>query len=115
MGGYNAMCLTQKVIDAYLMQDGKTIEEARATGEYSETGNSRVLKYFSGYRLLRGTNNMYVNREMRFYACVGFNGCYWPGTSCTNTKAAIKLFIIIKEEMQDPKLPVLHNKHKINV
>lgn len=85
MGGYNAMCLTQKVIDAYLMQDGKTIDEARATGEYSETGNSRVLKYFSGYRLLRGTYNMYVNREMRFYACVGFNGCYWPGTSCTNT------------------------------
>lgn len=28
---------------------------------------------------------MYVNREMRFYACVGFNGCYWPATSCTNT------------------------------
>lgn len=27
---------------------------------------------------------MYVNREMRFYACVGFNGCYWPATSCTN-------------------------------
>lgn len=84
MGGYNAMCLTQKVVDAYLMQDGKTIDEALATGEYSETGNSRVLKYFSGYRLLRGTYNMYVNREMRFYACVGFNGCYWPGTSCTN-------------------------------
>ena len=41
MGGYNAMCLTQKVIDAYLMQDGKTTREARATGEYSETGNSR--------------------------------------------------------------------------
>lgn len=88
MGGYNAMCLTQKVVDAYLMQDGKTIDEALATGEYSETGNSRVLKYFSGYRLLRGTYNMYVNREMRFYACVGFNGCYWPGTSCTNLNAS---------------------------
>ena len=88
MGGYNAMCLTQKVVDAYLMQDGKTIDEALATGEYNETGNSRVLKYFSGYRLLRGTYNMYVNREMRFYACVGFNGCYWPGTSCTNKNAS---------------------------
>ncbi|MBQ8424333.1 MAG: RagB/SusD family nutrient uptake outer membrane protein [Coprobacter sp.] len=85
MNGFNGMCLTQKVIDAYRMQDGKTIEEARLLGEYSETGNSRVLRYFSGYRLLRGTHNMYVNREMRFYACVGFSGCYWPGTSCNNS------------------------------
>ena len=84
MGGYNGMCLPQKVIDEYRMEDGKTIEEARAVGEYSETGVSRVLRYFSGYRVLRGTNNMYVNREMRFYACVGYNGCYWPATSCSN-------------------------------
>jgi len=84
MGGYNGMCLTQKVVDAYRMNTGKTIEQARADGEYSETGAAKTLKYFSGYQLLRGTNNMYVDREMRFYACVGFNGCYWPATSCQN-------------------------------
>lgn len=84
MNGFNGMCIPQKVIDAYRMRDGKTIDEARAAGEYSETGNSRVLQYFSGYRVLRGTNNMYVNREMRFYACVGYSGCYWPATSCSN-------------------------------
>lgn len=84
MGGYNSMSIPQKVIDEYRMRDGKTIEEARQVGEYSETGNSRVLSYFSGYRVLRGTYNMYVNREMRFYACVGYNGCYWPATSCNN-------------------------------
>lgn len=84
MGGYNSMSIPQKVVDEYRMRDGKTIEEARQTGEYSETGNSRVLTYFSGYRVLRGTYNMYVNREMRFYACVGYNGCYWPATSCNN-------------------------------
>lgn len=84
MGGYNSMSIPQKVVDEYRMRDGKTIEEARQVGEYSETGNSRVLSYFSGYRVLRGTYNMYVNREMRFYACVGYNGCYWPATSCNN-------------------------------
>ncbi|MBO7608595.1 MAG: RagB/SusD family nutrient uptake outer membrane protein [Muribaculaceae bacterium] len=84
MGGFNGMCIPQKIIDEYRMRDGKTIDEARAAGEYSETGNSRVLQYFSGYRVLRGTNNMYVNREMRFYACVGYSGCYWPATSCSN-------------------------------
>ena len=84
MGGYNSMSIPQKVVDEYRMRDGKTIEEARQTGEYSETGNSRVLTYFSGYRVLRGTYNMYVDREMRFYVCVGYNGCYWPATSCNN-------------------------------
>lgn len=84
MGGYNSLCVPQKVVDEFRMRDGKTIDEARAAGEYSETGSSRVLTYFSGYRVLRGTNNMYVNREMRFYACVGFSGCYWPATSCNN-------------------------------
>lgn len=84
MGGYNGMCIPQKMIDEYRMVNGKTIDQARVDGEYSETGSSRLLKYFSGYRLLRGTNNMYVDREMRFYACVGFNGCYWPASSCQN-------------------------------
>lgn len=84
MGGYNGMCIPQKAIDQFRMKNGKTIEQAKADGEYSETGVSRVQSVFSGYRLLRGTNNMYVNREWRFYACVGFNGCYWPGTSCSN-------------------------------
>ncbi len=82
MGGYNGMCLTQKLVDAYKMRDGKTIKEAEVAGEYSEVGNTTKVQTFSGYRLNRGTFNMYNNREMRFYACVGFSGCYWPGTSC---------------------------------
>ena len=84
MGGYNGMCLTQKAIDEFHMENGMDIESARIAGKYSETGVARVQRTFSGYRLLRGTHNMYVDREMRFYACVGFNGCYWPATSCSN-------------------------------
>lgn len=81
MGGYNGMCLTQKVIDAYKTRNGKTIEEATPE-EYTEEGETKSAETFSGYRLNRRTNNMYANREMRFYACVGFSGCYWTGTSC---------------------------------
>lgn len=84
MGGYNGMCIPQKAIDEFHMKNGKSIEQAKADGEYSETGVSRVQSVFSTYRLLRGTNNMYVNREWRFYSCIGFNGCYWPATSCSN-------------------------------
>ena len=85
MGGYSGMCLTQKVIDAFKMRDGKTIEEAQAVGEYSEEGNTTSASTFSGYRLNRGINKMYANREMRFYANVGFSGCYWTGTSCSTS------------------------------
>jgi len=84
MGGYNGMCIPQKAIDEFRLKNGETIEEGRADGTYSETGVLRAQQVYSGYRLLRGTNNMYVNREWRFYACVGFNGCYWPATSCSN-------------------------------
>lgn len=86
LDGYNAMCLTQKMVDAYKMRDGKTIKEAEEVGEYSEEGFSGPTQVFSGYRINRGIHNMYNNREMRFYACVGFSGCFWLGRSVTNSK-----------------------------
>lgn len=86
MGGYNGMGLTQKMIDAYRMEDGKTIEEAMAVGEYKEGPNDFTSgpRDFSDYHLNGNIWQMYANREMRFYACVGFNGCYWPATSTTD-------------------------------
>ena len=84
MGGYNGMCLTQKLIDAYKTRNGKTIQEA-SPDEYSEEGQTKKVETFSAYRLNRDTYNMYANREMRFYACVGFSGCFWPATSSNST------------------------------
>ena len=78
MGGYNGMGLTQKMIDAYRMDDGRTIEEARADGDYKEGPNDFTdgPRDFSGYHLEGGIWQMYANREMRFYACVGFSGMF---------------------------------------
>jgi len=83
------------------MDDGRTIEEAADDGYYSETGYKSVTSTspdydpdfkgtFSGYTLCSpltsgtGTagydykvHNMYVNREMRFYANVSFDGAFW--------------------------------------
>lgn len=84
MGGYNGMSVTQKVVDAYRMADGKTIEEALAAGEYMETGFTQGAKTFSGYRLNTNTFNMYNNREMRFYASVGFSNGYWTASSTSD-------------------------------
>lgn len=81
MGGWGRFCVTQKVVDAYLMDDGRTKEEALSNNYYSETGYTGSQRNFSGYVLNSGVYNMYANREMRFYASVGFNEAVWPALS----------------------------------
>ena len=88
IGGNNGgVCLTQKVIDAYLMKDGRTITQAMGVaGGYSEDGFISQGQFFSGYRLNTGVSNMYANREMRFYASVGFSECHWSCLSAVVTE-----------------------------
>ncbi|MDR1335293.1 MAG: RagB/SusD family nutrient uptake outer membrane protein [Tannerella sp.] len=83
INGWSRIAVTQKVVDAYLMDDGRTRQEASqgAIPYYSEVGFTNDVKWFSGYKLNSGVYNMYVNREMRFYASVGFNECNWPCSS----------------------------------
>lgn len=83
-GGYNTMGVTQKVIDAYAMVDGRTIYDASLDYPYSENGFTTSVKTFSGYQLNAGVYNMYNNREMRFYASIGFSECHWPMSSATD-------------------------------
>jgi hypothetical protein len=85
-GGWNGMSVTQKVIDAYSMVDGHTIYDSSAEYPYSETGFSSSQEMFSDYQLNANVFNMYVNREMRFYASIGFTNCFWPLESCTSSK-----------------------------
>ena len=81
MGGWGRFCVTQKIVDAYLMDDGRTKEEAAIDGYYSETGFTSEQRSFSKYILNSGVYNMYANREMRFYASVGFNEAVWQALS----------------------------------
>jgi len=81
LGGWGRFCVTQKVVDAYLMDDGRTINEAKSDGYYSETGFTTEPRNFSGYPLNAGVYNMYAHREMRFYASVGFNEAVWLALS----------------------------------
>jgi hypothetical protein len=89
LGGVNGLGVTQKVIDAYKMVDGRPINQASDKYPYSETGfsNGASLKDFSGYRFtpLGEVSNMYVNREARFYASIGFSECFWPCESVTTS------------------------------
>lgn len=85
MGGWNNASIPQKVIDAYLMADGRTIDNSSLEYPYSATGfMGGSDKDFSGYRLRSTVSNMYVNREMRFYASIGFSECFWPCNSTSD-------------------------------
>jgi hypothetical protein len=86
--GYNGISVTQKIIDAYKMVDGRAINNSSVQYPYSETGFSSgtTLKDFSGYNFTPTgeVSNMYINREARFYASIGFNECFWPCESTTS-------------------------------
>jgi len=71
-GGWNGLCPTQEMVDAYFMSDGKSISESSL---YSESG-------FTG-----GIYNMYVNREPRFYASIQYNGMMYKGGNVTTSTA----------------------------
>jgi hypothetical protein len=83
--GWNSLCIPQKIVDNYRMFDGRQIDNSSEAYPYSETGFTTRQISFSGYRLNSGVYNMYANREMRFYASVGFSECFWPMTSTTSS------------------------------
>ena len=70
-GGYNLYNATQNVVDAFYMNNGRTIDDP-ASG-YVETGYAAS----DGPNALahkKGEWNMYANREPRFYAFIQYNG-----------------------------------------
>lgn len=85
LGGYSGLCVTQKLIDAYRMVDGKDIHDSSTEYPYKTTGQHGKNITFSGYTLRNTVHNMYINREMRFYASIGFSQRYWTCNSTSET------------------------------
>ncbi|WP_125039695.1 RagB/SusD family nutrient uptake outer membrane protein [Bacteroides faecalis] len=91
MRGYSSYNVTQKLVDAYYMINGKTIEEGGSDPDYPyTTEKSSSSTNFSGYILPSGVYGWYLNREMRFYATIGFNRSYYIGSS--SPRSAYKNF-----------------------
>jgi hypothetical protein len=87
LGGWNGMGITQKIVDAYRMADGKRIDESSA--EYPYLPNEMYQggsKTFSGYVLNNNISGMYTNREIRFYVSVGFSRRYWTCLSSSENQ-----------------------------
>ncbi|WP_286856355.1 RagB/SusD family nutrient uptake outer membrane protein [Proteiniphilum sp. UBA5431] len=83
-GGWNTHGLTQKMVDAYYMNDGADVpgkdkEIGRGDGSERLTGFTTQEDVAAGrYRPLgRDVSLQYANREPRFYASVAYNGAVW--------------------------------------
>ncbi|MBY5958754.1 RagB/SusD family nutrient uptake outer membrane protein [Membranicola marinus] len=86
--GWNGLNAPQKLIDAYYMRDGSTIDQPKLPEyQYSETGYTEHEENFSNYTLAAGTFNMYANREYRFYATIMFSGAKFYGLSTSGGSA----------------------------
>lgn len=75
--GWNGGGVTQEMVDAYRMDNGKMINEP-GSGYVEEGFSTTNTKYTKS-----GTWNMWVNREPRFYASVTYNGADWIWTGAT--------------------------------
>ncbi|WP_293944693.1 MULTISPECIES: RagB/SusD family nutrient uptake outer membrane protein [unclassified Sphingobacterium] len=63
-GGWNGIAPLQEMVDDYFMKDGLKINES---GLYKNSGTTN------------GVQNMYINREPRFYASILFQGAKYKG------------------------------------
>lgn len=77
--GENRLAVTQKMVDTYYMDNGKSIEEA---GEYyikegfTTTANEAGMGNGTPF-MGPNVSKMYGRREARFYASIAFNGAIW--------------------------------------
>jgi hypothetical protein len=83
-GAWNTHGMTQKMADAYYMNDGADVpgkdkEIGRGDGSARPTGFTTQADVDAGlYKpLLKDVSLQYANREPRFYASVAFNGSVW--------------------------------------
>ena len=89
-GGWNTHGMTQKMVDAYYMNDGsdapgKDKEIGRGDGSERLTGFTTSEDVQAGrYKPLAADVSLqYANREPRFYASVAYNGSVWHYLSRT--------------------------------
>ena len=76
ISGNNRLCVTQKQVNAYAMNDGRTISEAANTGDYVTTGFTTEAY---------SENNPFL-REPRFYASIAYNGSVWEAASASEPR-----------------------------
>lgn len=67
ISGNNRLCVTQKQVNAYAMNDGRTISEAANTGDYVTTGFTTEAYSENNPFLPAKVSLMYNKREPGLY------------------------------------------------
>ncbi|WP_293912810.1 MULTISPECIES: RagB/SusD family nutrient uptake outer membrane protein [unclassified Sphingobacterium] len=79
--GGGALGATQTIVDAYFMNNGKSITDE--TSGYTKDG---FVSFKAPYDVAsRTTFGAYVNREPRFYVGITYNGSYWLNQANSST------------------------------
>ncbi|RIJ47888.1 RagB/SusD family nutrient uptake outer membrane protein [Maribellus luteus] len=92
-GGWGGMAVPQRVVDCYLMADGRTIHDASAEYSYDADLTNTIGgsgKKLGSYVLKADVPKMYDNREARFYASIGFPGAIWQMNSASQDASYTK-------------------------
>ncbi|WP_071146820.1 RagB/SusD family nutrient uptake outer membrane protein [Bacteroides ihuae] len=85
IGGNATFSVTQDMIDAYSMADGRSFDEATEDEKsYKAVGSNSTFAL--EYQLSANRARRDDNREPRYFATIGFNHCIWPGTSFRGTE-----------------------------
>lgn len=79
--GDNRLAVTLKQVNAYYMDNGQTIDEAKATGYYQTEGFTTSANSKDNPYLADNVSLMYNRREPRFYASIAYNGSVWKAES----------------------------------
>lgn len=115
IGGWGGMSVPQRVIDCFLMADGKLPSESSLyESNFEETiDKAQVL---STYELKNGVSKAFANRSARFYASIGFPGRLWTMNSASNDKNKInKQFWYDNSDPIAGKKGVEGNPNDINI
>lgn len=111
-GGWNGLGITQKVIDAYLMNDGS--EYVQPDDYFAPTGSVPTIA--TDYALTPTVAKMFLNREPRFYASIGFNECLWPGLSLVgSTEEGGRTNLVVTYNVNGTAPPEAQNPENYNL
>lgn len=86
LSGNNSIGVSQKQVDAYLMDNGQTVTEAKQSGYYREDGfttSASALNEGGAPFLPAGVSWQYAHREPRFYASIAYCGSIWKCSSAS--------------------------------
>jgi hypothetical protein len=92
-GGWGGLAVPQRVVDSYLMADGRTIHDSSEEYPYDPVLTNTIGgsgKSMGTYLLRPDVPKMYDNREARFYASIGFPGSFWPMNSASQDASYTK-------------------------